>query len=134
MTSGLDANDDDPASPGTEDRLTAQKDRYKFTLDLPMAHAPGEKAVYSAAGINLLGSVLQHATGRWLPDLIQEEFAVPLGIRHYHLPLGASGDAVHGWSSYRSRRSSTRPTAQDVRPPRASSSMRAQSGASSNPV
>ena len=55
-----------------------------------MAHAPGEKAVYSAAGINLLGSVLQHATGRWLPDLIQEEFAAPLGIRHYHLPLGAS--------------------------------------------
>jgi CubicO group peptidase (beta-lactamase class C family) len=93
MTSGLDANDDEPASPGTEDRLTAQKDRYKFTLDLPMAHSPGEKAVYSAAGINLLGSVLQHATGRWLPDLIQEEFAVPLTIRHYHLPLGASGDA-----------------------------------------
>lgn len=93
MTSGLDADDDDPASPGTEDRLVAQKDRYKFTLDLPMAHPPGEKAVYSAAGMNLLGGIVQQTTGTWLPDFIYENFAKPLDISHYYVPLSKSGDA-----------------------------------------
>jgi CubicO group peptidase (beta-lactamase class C family) len=92
MTSGLDADDDDNASPGTEDRLVNQKDRYRFTLDLPMAHAPGEKAVYSAAGINLLGGIVQQSTGTWLPDFIYQYFARPLDIHHYHVPLTASGD------------------------------------------
>lgn len=93
MTSGLDADDDDNASPGTEDRLVNQKDRYRFTLDLPMAHAPGEKAVYSAAGVNLLGGIVQQSTGTWLPEFIHSHFARPLDIQHYHVPLSPSGDA-----------------------------------------
>jgi len=93
MTSGLNADDDDPESPGNEDRLVGQKDRYRFTLDLPMAHAPGEKAVYSAAGINLLGGIVQQTTGTWLPDFIHAYFAEPLDIHRYHVPVARSGDA-----------------------------------------
>jgi CubicO group peptidase (beta-lactamase class C family) len=93
MTSGLDADDDNASSPGTEDRLVEQKDRYRYALDLPMVHAPGEKAVYSAAGINLLGGIVQQATGEWLPDFMSSQFAAPLDIHHYHVPLAPSGDA-----------------------------------------
>lgn len=93
MTSGLDADDDKDSSPGTEDRLVAEKDRYKFTLDLPMAHPPGQKGIYSAAGINLLGGILQNTAHMWLPDFIFQRFALPLDIHHYHVPLAPSGDA-----------------------------------------
>jgi CubicO group peptidase (beta-lactamase class C family) len=81
MTSGLDADDDNDSSPGAEDRLSGQPDRYRYTLSLPMAQAPGQRAVYSAAGMNLLGGVVQQATRTWLPDFIYDEFARPLDIR-----------------------------------------------------
>jgi CubicO group peptidase (beta-lactamase class C family) len=58
-----------------------------------MAQAPGQRAVYSAAGMNLLGGVVQQATRIWLPDFIYDEFARPLDIRHYHVPLDAAGNA-----------------------------------------
>jgi CubicO group peptidase (beta-lactamase class C family) len=93
MTSGLAADDDDGASPGTEDRLVGRADRYKFTLDLPMANVPGEKAVYSAAAMNLLGAVVQEVTHTWLPEFINEHFARPLDIQHYHVPLDPAGNA-----------------------------------------
>jgi CubicO group peptidase (beta-lactamase class C family) len=96
MTSGLDGDDDNPSSPGNEDRVTPQPDWYKYTLDLPMAHDPGEHAAYCTAGINLLGGIVQNVTGRWLPDFFHEQFAAPLDIRHYHLNLGPHNNAYMG--------------------------------------
>lgn len=93
MTSGLAADDDDPDSPGTEDRLVAKKDRVKFTLDLPMTAEPGTHASYSAATINLVGPIVERSSRMWLPEFIFEHFARPLDIEHYHVPLGQNGDA-----------------------------------------
>jgi len=99
MSSGFACDDADPDSPGNEDTMqeqTAQPDWYRFTLDLKMVRAPGEKAVYCSANPNLLGGVLARATGRWLPDLFRELIAEPMAIRRYGMNLTPTGDAYMG--------------------------------------
>jgi len=93
MKSGLAADDDDDQSPGNENRLDQQRDRFKFALDLPMAGTPGVTAAYSAATINLVGPVVEHSSGMWLPEFIYAHFARPLDIEHYHVPIGSNSDA-----------------------------------------
>ncbi len=99
MSSGLDCDDSDPKSAGNEDVMqeqTAQPDWYRYTLDLKMVRAPGERAVYGSAMPNLLGGVLARKTGRWIPDLIHDFVAEPLGIRRYALNMTPTGDAYMG--------------------------------------
>lgn len=100
MTSGLACDDNDPSSPGSEDRMQAQRedpDWHRYTMDLPMARRPGgEAAVYCTAGINLLGAAIASATGTWLPDFFQRRVAGPLGFRGYHLNLMPTGQAYLG--------------------------------------
>ena len=90
MTSGYDCDDEDEPSPGNEDTMQSQEsqpDWYKYTLDLPMVREPGERAVYCSAGMNLLGGVISHATGEWLPDFFRDNIALPLDFGRYHLQL-----------------------------------------------
>lgn len=99
MTSGLACDDDDYDSPGNEDRMQSQDDEpdwYRYTLNLPMARAPGEAGVYCTAGINLLGHVIQEATGERLPRFFHERFAEPLGISYYQMNLSPLYQAYMG--------------------------------------
>jgi CubicO group peptidase (beta-lactamase class C family) len=99
MSSGLDCDDSNPSSRGNEDTMqdqTAQPDWYRYTLDLKLVRAPGEKAVYGSANPNLLGGVLGRTTGRWLPELVQDLIAEPLQIRRYAINLTPTGDAYMG--------------------------------------
>jgi len=99
MSSGLNCDDSDPDSPGNEDTMqeqTAQPDWYRYTLELAMVRAPGEKAVYCSCNPNLLGGVLGRATGRWLPELFEGLIAQPLQIRSYAMNLTPTGDAYMG--------------------------------------
>jgi CubicO group peptidase (beta-lactamase class C family) len=104
MTSGLACDDSNQDSPGQEDRMqsqTEQPDWYKYTLDLPMAEEPGgDKAIYCSADINLVGGAVHQATGKWLPDIFQEDFAQPLQIHEYHLNLMPTGEAYMGGGIY----------------------------------
>jgi CubicO group peptidase (beta-lactamase class C family) len=101
MTTGLACDDDDPASPGNEDRLEdTVPDWYEYTLDLPMVRAPGEKAVYCSANINLLGGVLRNATRMWIPEFFAKHLATPLQMRGYHLDLMPSGEQYLGGGIY----------------------------------
>lgn len=97
MRSGLACDDNDDHSPGGEDKMQSQHDErdwYRYTLNLPMAQAPGaDKAVYCSAGINLLGGVVRQATGRKLTDLFHDWIAEPMQMRGYHLNLMPDGDA-----------------------------------------
>jgi CubicO group peptidase (beta-lactamase class C family) len=95
MTSGLACDDNDDDSPGNEDVMQNQEkqpDWYRYTLDLPMAREPGEKAVYCSAGINLLGGVISETTGRWLPEWFHDNYAAPLQIATYHMNLMPTGE------------------------------------------
>src|SRR5918993_2993217 len=64
-TAGLACNDNDDASPGNEGTMqsqTGQRDWWKYTLDLPMAHDPGARYAYCSANSNLVGAALVAAT------------------------------------------------------------------------
>jgi CubicO group peptidase (beta-lactamase class C family) len=99
MSSGLDCDDSDPGSPGNEDTMqeqTAQPDWYRYTLDLKMVRAPGEKAVYCSVNPNLAGGVLARATGQPLAELVDELIARPLQMGRYALFLTPTGGAYMG--------------------------------------
>jgi len=104
MTSGFACDDSNENSPGQEDRMqnqTKQPEWYKYTLDLPMAHEPGgDEAVYCSADINLVVAVVRQATGKWLPDIFQQDLAQPLQITEYHLNLMPTGEAYMGGGLY----------------------------------
>ncbi len=101
MSTGLACDDDDPGSPGNEDRLEDDvPDWYKYTLDLPMTRAPGEGAVYCSANINLLGGVLRNATRMWIPEFFEKYVATPLQMRGHHLNLMPSGEQYLGGGIY----------------------------------
>ncbi|MGV8959920.1 MAG: serine hydrolase domain-containing protein [Stenotrophomonas sp.] len=97
MSSGLACDDDSGDSPGAEDKLQgqqAERDWYRYTLNLPMVQAPGaDKAVYCSAGINLLGGVVRNAAGRPLTELFRDWIARPMQMRGYHLNLMPNDDA-----------------------------------------
>ncbi|MCA9727865.1 MAG: beta-lactamase family protein [Candidatus Eisenbacteria bacterium] len=99
MSSGLACDDGDSDSPGNEDAMqnqTEQPDWARYTLDLPMVHAPGEHAAYCSGGANLAGAVASAATGRWLPDLYREELAERLGLGRYAMNLTPAGEGYGG--------------------------------------
>ncbi|QSQ13311.1 serine hydrolase domain-containing protein [Myxococcus landrumensis] len=101
MSTGLACDDDDPESPGNEDRLEdSVPDWYKYTLDLPMVREPGKQAVYCSANINLLGGVLRNSTRSWLPEFFEKHLATPLQLRKYHLDLMPSGELYLGGGIY----------------------------------
>ena len=96
MSSGLDCDDNDPDSPGNEDKVAEQSDEpdfWKLTLALGMIRDPGERAVYCSVQANLVGGVIRTAAGRPLPELFHDLVAEPLQIRRYWMPLMPSGEA-----------------------------------------
>lgn len=97
MSSGLDCDDNDPDSPGYEDKMWEQTDEpdfYKWTMALKMARNPGEKAVYCSASPNLVGGIVKRASGKPLPELFQNLLAEPLNIRRYYVPISPTGDVT----------------------------------------
>jgi CubicO group peptidase (beta-lactamase class C family) len=103
MTAGYACDDDDEESPGAEDVMqgqAAQPDWYKYTLDLPMARAPGAQAAYCSAGMHLVGGAIARATGAWLPDFFGARLAEPLSFGRYHLQLTPRHDLYLGGGSY----------------------------------
>ena len=99
MTSGLDCDENDAASPGNEGTMqtqTAQPDWYKFTLDLPMKSEPGTHYAYCSASSNLVGGVLGAVTKSWLPALFDRLVAEPLGIRDYSVNLMPTKEMYFG--------------------------------------
>jgi CubicO group peptidase (beta-lactamase class C family) len=99
MSSGLDCDDRDPNSVGNEDVMqeqTAQRDWYRYTLDLHAVREPGKKAVYGSANPNLLGGVISRATGVPLTSLFRDLVAEPLDIGHYAMNLMPTGEPYMG--------------------------------------
>ena len=99
MSAGFHCDDNDYETPGNEDRMQSQSEQpdwYRYALDLPMSRDPGERGVYCTAGINLLGGVMAHATGEWLPDLFARTVAEPLGMGGYAFNLMPTQQAYMG--------------------------------------
>jgi CubicO group peptidase (beta-lactamase class C family) len=102
-TSGLSCNDNDEASPGQEDTMSAQRaqpDWWKYTLDLPMAHDPGTRYAYCSATMHLVSGALTAATGTWLPELFDHTLARPLGFGEWHWMLTPTGEGYLGGGAW----------------------------------
>lgn len=94
MSSGFDCDDNNPETPGYEDKMweqTEQPDFYKWTLALNMIRKPGEKAVYCSANANLVGGVVARAAKQPTQILFQKLLAEPLQMKRYYLPLSPLG-------------------------------------------
>lgn len=104
MTAGNDCDDNNDDSSGNEDRMqsdAAQRDWYKYTLDLAMVRDPGgENAIYCSGDLNLVGGVVAAETHRRLPEFFETYLARPLQFGRYYLNLMPSGEAYLGGGAY----------------------------------
>ncbi len=103
-TTGL-ACDDNAESPSTggEDVMQTQRAQpnwWKFTLDLPIVHEPGERYAYCSGGISLTGGALTYATGEWLPALFDRAIAQPLQYGSYYWNLQPTGEGYAGGGAF----------------------------------
>lgn len=99
MSSGYFCDDTNPDAPGNEDAMldqTDEPDYYRYTLKVPMASAPGEKAVYCSINPNLALGVLSRATGESPMDTFDRLLGVPMKIDRYGWPLDGVGHPYGG--------------------------------------
>ena len=78
MSSCLDCNDWDDASPGNEELMYPQEDWLNFALRLPLRRSTGFS--YCTAGVVALGVALERALGEPLSNFAARELFTPLGI------------------------------------------------------
>ena len=100
MSSGYYCDDNDDNAPGREDGMWQQQeeqpDFYRFTLPLPMAYAPGERAIYCSINPNLALGMTGRAAGESPFYLFDRLVAAPLGIRHYAWTTDRAGNPYGG--------------------------------------
>lgn len=99
MSAGYFCDDTNPDAPGNENFMideAEEPDTYKFTLAVPMATAPGEKAVYCSSQPNLALGVLSRATGEPVLETFDRLVARPMKMRHYGWWLDRAGNPYGG--------------------------------------
>lgn len=91
MRSGLAAFDDDPASPGNEDKMDEAADPLAFVLSIPRADQPGSRYRYNSVTAHVAGVVVAKATGGTLADFARANLFAPLGITRWQWSSDAAG-------------------------------------------
>ena len=91
MRSGLDANDEEPASPGNENRLDESPDPLGFALTIPSREAPGKRYVYNSLTAYLAGLVLEKAVEQRVDEFAREVLFQPLGISQWRWNRDVAG-------------------------------------------
>lgn len=93
MTAGYECEDD---SEGVMQQQTEEPDWYRYTLNMPMAAAPGERIVYCNQSPHLAGGVLARIAREPLPELFDRLIGRPLQMERYYLQLTPTGAAYGG--------------------------------------
>jgi len=96
MSSGLECNDWDPASPGQEEKMYDKRDWPGFILDLRMVRDPGALAEYCTGGVVVLGKIISTRSGMALDDFATAYLFGPLGIRQADWRRSPDGQATGG--------------------------------------
>ncbi|WP_394830009.1 beta-lactamase family protein [Pendulispora rubella] len=91
MRSGLDADDEDEASPGNEDKLDAARDPRAFALSISAREPRGSRYVYNSLSAYLVGLVVEKAVGRPQDEFARDALFSPLGITHWTWQHDAGG-------------------------------------------
>jgi CubicO group peptidase (beta-lactamase class C family) len=92
MRSGLAAFDEDPASPGNEDKMDEAPAAPAFVLSVPHADPPGTRYRYNSVTAYTAGLVVAKATGRTLADFARTELFAPLGITRWKWASDSAGN------------------------------------------
>ncbi|HEY1426368.1 MAG TPA: serine hydrolase [Caulobacteraceae bacterium] len=102
MSSALDCNDDEPASPGNEDNMHPQRNWTRWAVDLPTMAGYARDASglgpwrYCTTGAFLLGQVLQRATKTRVDRYIDARILNPLGITRRQWSYSPTGEPMTG--------------------------------------
>jgi CubicO group peptidase (beta-lactamase class C family) len=102
MSSALDCDDGDPASPGNEENMYPQESWARWAADLPVRDdyrrdADGRGPFhYCTAGAFLLGQMLESAGKRPVDQLFAERLFAPLGIQRWEFSRSPSGEPMTG--------------------------------------
>jgi CubicO group peptidase (beta-lactamase class C family) len=94
MTSGFDADEDEPQTPGSEERMEARQDWVRFALDVPMAAPSGQRWAYASINTVLLGEIVSSVTARDLKDWANEKLLAPLEFGPYDWRRGPQGQVA----------------------------------------
>jgi CubicO group peptidase (beta-lactamase class C family) len=102
MSSALDCNDDDDASPGNEDNMHPQPNWSRWAVDLPTMKRYSRDASrlgpwrYCTTNAFLLGQVLARATIMQTDKYIEHTILEPLGISAWQWPYSPAGEPMTG--------------------------------------
>ncbi len=102
MTSALDCNDNDDASPGNEDRMHEQQNWTRWAVDLPTMPGYARDATgqgpwrYCTANAFLAGQVVQRATHMSVDAYIARRLLKPLGIARWEWPRSPTAEVMTG--------------------------------------
>lgn len=102
MSSALDCDDNDAASPGNEARMYPQTNWARWVANLgtqsryqrdATGHGPWH---YCTAGSFLLGQIVQRATGQPIDRFIAAQLFAPLGITRWRFERSPAGEVMTG--------------------------------------
>lgn len=91
MRSGLAAFDEDPTSPGNEDKLDEAPDPLAFTLAVPRADPPGSAYRYNSLTSYVAGIVVARAANQSMADFAAANLFRPLGITRWRWASDVAG-------------------------------------------
>ncbi|WP_442679637.1 serine hydrolase domain-containing protein [Sphingomonas sp. ASY06-1R] len=91
MRSGLAAFDEDPASPGNEDKMDLAPDPIAFVRTVPRADPPGTRYRYNSLTAWVAGAVVARATGGTMANFAGAHLFRPLGITHWQWSSDSAG-------------------------------------------
>ena len=90
MRSGLAADDDDPDSPGNEDRLDQSTDWMRSLFAVPVKISPGQNYVYCSLNAFATGAIVENASRMPLDQFARKYLFSALGIDEFkwrHVPV-----------------------------------------------
>jgi CubicO group peptidase (beta-lactamase class C family) len=93
MSSALDCDDDDPASPGNEEGMYPQRSWQRWAVDLPL-RAPPYDWSYCSAGSFLLGRIVERATGEPVDRYLERRLLAPLGVEQVEWNRSPAGEVA----------------------------------------
>lgn len=102
MSSGFFCDDNNDDAPGNEEKMWDQADEpdfYRYTLNVPLATPPGEKAVYCSCSPNLALGMVARATQEFPVYSFDRLIARPMKMGKYTWLLDPAGNPYGGGGS-----------------------------------